>query len=85
MNIYERIDEAKAELESRIEDLNEELDLKEMARFVATEEENEEIEERISEIKYEISCLEAELDLMPEAIADNSDYQHMVSVESRYW
>lgn len=85
MSIYERIEEAKAELESRIEDLNEELDLKEMARFTATEKENEEIEERISEIKYEISCLEAELDLMPEAMTDNSDYQHMVSVESRYW
>lgn len=77
MSIYEKIEEAKAELESRIEDLNEELDLK--------EEENEEIEERISEIKYDISCLEAELDLMPEAMTDNSDYQHMVSVESRYW
>ncbi len=89
MSIQERIEEAKNDLEARIEDLNEELWLKEDAFYSVSlngnEDEVAEAEAEIEDLKEEIQSLEEELREIPAAITDYADYQHMVAVESRYW
>ena len=89
MNIQERIEEAMNELEARIEELNEEIWLKEEALSDLTlngsEEEINEATEEIEDLKWKLECLEDELRETPAAMTDYADYQHMVAVESRYW
>ena len=89
MNIQERIEEAMNELEARIEELNEEIWLKEEALSDLTlngsEDEINEATEEIEDLKWKLECLEDELREAPASMADYADYQHMVAVESRYW
>lgn len=89
MSIEDRIEEAINETEARIEDLNEEIWLKEEAladlMLNGTEDEIAELEEEIADLKEEVENLEDELREIPASIADYADYQHMVAIESRYW
>lgn len=81
-----RIEEMQNELETRIEDLYEEITLKEeKLSDLMLEDEIASLEEEISDLKSEMESLEDELREIPAMMADYADYQHMVAVESRYW
>lgn len=76
-------------MEARIDDLTEEIWLKEDElsdlALNGTEDEIADLEEEISDLKRDLADLEDELKDLPGTLADYADYQHMVAVESRYW
>lgn len=89
MSITERIEEAINEIEEKIEELNEQIWLKEDAleelMLNGTTEEIEDLTIEIEELETKVEDLEDEIREIPGAMRDYADYQHMVAVESRYW